>query len=127
MAVIAAGLSATTAAAREVARADGREERHAFEATAAEIAGSLHRSIERHQDLVVSAAALVTETPGLSTGGLSTWLDAVRARQRYPELLAVGLVTVVPHGDLESFVDQQREDIASEIGSTASLDDSPAW
>ncbi len=101
--LLVAGTTAALLGARAVNRTDRDKERLAFHLAAADITSTLKLAIQHEEDLVVNASAFVTGTPGLSPLRFDKWLQSVRAMQRYPELLNIGLVARVPAAELGSF------------------------
>ena len=119
--VLVAGSAVSFLTAEQSASGEQRSDRERFERTASEVAGELDRSIQRHEDLVVSIGAFVSESPLATSTVLGAWLERVQARSRYPELLAVGLVTVVQHDQLDEFQQRQIEDPATPTGTPAPI------
>jgi diguanylate cyclase (GGDEF)-like protein len=120
-AVFVFGVGIAAVSAEQVRRGDERREHQSFETSAAEIAGSLHRSIERHEDLVVTAGAFAAANPTAGAAELSAWLESVRAQERYPELVGVGLITVVEPAELSALEARLRSDPLGGLGPTQEL------
>jgi diguanylate cyclase (GGDEF)-like protein len=70
---------------------------------------------------VVSAGAFVAQSPAATGSDLAGWLQSVRARDRYPELLGIGVITVVDDSGLPDFERRQHQDPLSLLGPTKPL------
>jgi diguanylate cyclase (GGDEF)-like protein len=98
-----AGVLGSLLGARAVARSDANRARLSFHLASAEVASSVKLAIQHEEDLVVSAGAFVTGTPGASAAAFDRWARSVLAMQRYPELQNFGLVELVPAARLGAF------------------------
>ncbi len=101
--LLVAGTIAALLGSRAVNRTDSDKERLAFHLAADDVTSTLKLALQHEEDLVVNASAFVTGTPDLSPLRFDRWLQSVRALQRYPELLNIGLVARVPAAQLGSF------------------------
>ena len=101
--LVLGGTIASVLGARAVARSDADKSRLAFHLTSAEIASTLKLAIQHEEDLVVSTSAYVTRNPNVSAADFDRWAESARAMQRYPELLNIGLVALVPASHLKAF------------------------
>jgi diguanylate cyclase (GGDEF)-like protein len=98
-----AGVVGSLLGARAVARSDANRARLSFHLASAEVASSVKLAIQHEEDLVVSASAFVTGSPGASAAAFDRWARSVLAMQRYPELQNFGLVQLVPAARLGAF------------------------
>jgi diguanylate cyclase (GGDEF)-like protein len=98
-----AGTVTAILGARALARSDANRARLALHLSSAEIASSLKLSIQREEDLVVSASAFFTSNPTASPADFDRWMESVHAMSRYPELQNIGLVELVPAPGLAAF------------------------
>jgi len=71
-----------------------------------EIASTLKLAIEREQDLAVNTGAFVTHAPGETESQFRQWASADRLFERFPELLGIGSVTMVPASALSRYAAQ---------------------
>lgn len=117
VAIAGSGISFAAATAR--AHSDNLDARVAFDSTALKIAGSLQATLQHEEDLVVSLGAIVAANPELTTDELRTWVDSLRAPRRYPELLGVGAMSIVPKAELDAFILRLRADPAVPLGPIA--------
>ncbi len=101
--LVIGGALAAIFGAKAVARSDADKARLGFHLATAEIASTLKLAIQHEEDLVVSASAYVTGNPHSSAADFDRWAESVHAMQRYPELLDIGLVTLVPASRLRAF------------------------
>ncbi len=89
-----------------VARSDLQQSRQSFSTTSVEIASTLQLAIQHEQDLSFSAAAYVIENPHSSETSFIQWVNNEQAFKRYPEILAIAEVVVVPLHQLAAFARQ---------------------
>ncbi len=101
--LVLGGTIASVLGARAVARTEADKSRLAFHLTSAEIASTLKLAIQHEEDLVISTSAYVTRNPNGSAADFDRWAESARAMQRYPELLNIGLVALVPASHLKAF------------------------
>ncbi len=101
--LVIVGTLAAIFGAKAVARSDAEKARLGFHLATAEIASTLKLAIQHEEDLVVSASAYATGNPNSSAADFDRWAESVHAMQRYPELLDIGLVTLVPTSHLRAF------------------------
>jgi len=101
--LVVAGTLGAIYGARAVARSDADKARLSFHLASAEIASTLRLAIQHEEDLVVSASAYVAGSPRASAADFDRWAEMVHAMQRYPELLDIGLVKLVPANQLTGF------------------------
>ncbi len=98
-----AGTLGAVLGSRAVARTDADKQRLAFHLAAEEITSTLQLAIQHEEDLVVNASAFVSGTPRITARSFDRWAETVRAMERYPELLNIGLVKMVPASRLGQF------------------------
>jgi diguanylate cyclase (GGDEF)-like protein len=98
-----AGIAGSLLGARAVSDSAAHARRLSFQVSAREIASTLGLAIQREEDLVVAASAYVVSHPVVSPAGFDQWVQAVRALERHPELLNIGLVQLVPAQRLKQF------------------------
>jgi diguanylate cyclase (GGDEF)-like protein len=100
---VAAATAGSLLGAHSVAHTDADKGRLAFHLSSAEIASTLKLALQHEEDLVISASAYVASDPRASAAGFDLWAESVRAMQRYPELLNIGLVVRVQASELAAF------------------------
>jgi diguanylate cyclase (GGDEF)-like protein len=103
--VIAAGSAGSLLGVNAYSRMQSHASRQAFAASAAGIASVLQLSIQRQQDLAVSAGAFFSEDPRATATEFLQWTKAAGAFARYPQmqtLSEVRLVTAAALGAFES-------------------------
>ncbi|MGE0000334.1 MAG: CHASE domain-containing protein, partial [Ilumatobacteraceae bacterium] len=119
--MVAAGTSLSVLAAHDTAHDEATADRRAYERNAFETISALRAAILHEEDLVVSTGAVFAEDPEITTSELNKWLDTIRARERYPELLGVAVMRAVTDRELGAFVAQLRDDPATLLGPTDEL------
>ncbi|HUP73482.1 MAG TPA: EAL domain-containing protein [Acidimicrobiales bacterium] len=72
-------------------------------ASSGEVVSTLQLSLQNMESLVVNASAFFLEHPQASHAEFGTWLTAVRAFERYPELGATAMIAMVEAPDLPAF------------------------
>jgi len=114
--LVLGGVLASVLGARAVARSDADKARLAFHLTSAEIASTLKLAIQHEEDLVVSTSAFVTRNPNASAADFDRWAESARSMQRYPELLNIGLVALVPASHLKALEKHLAADPVRPLG-----------
>jgi len=125
VAVLVVGTVAAAFAAEAVAGHNADQSRRQFAATAAAVTSTLQLAIQHESDLVVNEAALVAGNPSITNAGFAGWATSVHAYERYPELLSIGAVVVVPAAQLAAFAARAVQDPAGPLGPGGSFDLSP--
>jgi signal transduction histidine kinase len=108
--VVAVGSAGAAYAAHDVARSDAQRSRRALVANSADVASKVNLAIQREDDLVVSTSAFLVANPHISNGSFNRWLRADRAFARYPEILGVGRLVLVPASQLPAFAARAKRD-----------------
>jgi diguanylate cyclase (GGDEF)-like protein len=101
---VAAGTVGSVLGAHAVASKDAGKTRQAFDQTASGVASSLKVSVERAEDLTVSASTFYAGNPKASPAEFAKWAKWAQMLRHYPELDALGLVTEVRAPQLAAFV-----------------------
>ena len=86
-----------------VTRNHTRTTRQYFATSAREIAATLSLAIQHEQDLVANTAAFFANNPHSTQQQFLQWLTTLRTFARYPELLGVAEVVMVPASELHAF------------------------
>jgi signal transduction histidine kinase/ActR/RegA family two-component response regulator len=94
---------ASVLGAHAIATSQQQRERVAFASSSAAIASAVKLELTREQDLEFSAGAYVVDHKQVTEASFRDWARAVQATARYPELVAVGYVVIVPQAQLASF------------------------
>jgi diguanylate cyclase (GGDEF)-like protein len=100
---VAAGAVGSVLGARAVASNDVSKTREAFNQTATGIASSLKVSVQREEDLTVSASTFYAGNPKALPSEFAKWAKWAQMLRHYPELDALGLVTQVRPPQLAAF------------------------
>jgi diguanylate cyclase (GGDEF)-like protein len=98
-----AGIAGASVGAAVLARNDSNRSHEAFVASSAEIASTLELTILHEEDLVVSAQAFFAEHSHATNTEFVRWANAIRAFERYPELVGFGFSEIVPASQLASY------------------------
>jgi len=101
--VIAAGSAGAFLGVNAYSRVQNRASRQAFEASATVIASVLRLSIQRQQDLAISAGAFFSGNPGATEAEFVQWTGAEDAFARYPQMQTISEVQLVTAADLGAF------------------------
>jgi diguanylate cyclase (GGDEF)-like protein len=102
--ILAVGTVGAFLSARAVAANQAAKSRAALRASAYEVSSSLNAAIEREQDLVVNAAAFVSDHPALIQSQFEGWVRSVQAFRRYPELLELGFTPLTRAAGLRALL-----------------------
>jgi len=98
------GAAGSFLGAHAVASTDSSRAHLGFKLASAEIASTLRLALQHEEDLVVSGSAAIADTnPGEAPTRFDQWGSSVRALQRYPELLDIGLIVPVERAQLAAF------------------------
>ena len=101
--LVLGGTLASVLGARAVAGSEAQKAKLASHLASNEIASTLKLAIQHEEDLVISASAYVTGNPLATPADFDRWANSVQAMRRYPELQNIGLVKLVPAGQLGNF------------------------
>jgi diguanylate cyclase (GGDEF)-like protein len=125
-AVVLVGGSASLLGATALAHRDAAQAAGARSNAAAGIASTLQLALQHEQDLAISSGSFVAGDPTASAAAYRQWVASERALQRYPELDAIAVITLVPATGLAAFAARESADPAGALGSTGTLVVSPA-
>jgi diguanylate cyclase (GGDEF)-like protein len=90
--------------AHVVANTDASRARLSFKLQSAEVAAALKLGIQHEEDLVLSGDAAIADGAAREAPArLTQWANVVRPLKRYPELLDIGLLEIVPNSELAGF------------------------
>jgi diguanylate cyclase (GGDEF)-like protein len=117
--LVLAGALAAIVGASAVQRSEDSKARLAFRASTDEIAATLKLAIQQEEDLIVAASAFVTSGRHITPANFDRWVESVHALQRYPELQNIGLVKLVPAGELAAFQARVAADPVRPFGAHA--------
>ena len=108
-----AGIAGSVLGARALGRADAQRSRSSFGLESAQIAATLRLAIQHEDDLLVGASAFLLDDPSASESAFRRWVATDRVAQRYPELLGLTKVVIVPARQLQSFAAAQLSQSAT--------------
>jgi diguanylate cyclase (GGDEF)-like protein len=101
--VVVVGIAGSVLGARAVAHTDGQRSQQASAATSADIASTLGLALQRQQDLAVNTGAFIINNPGASEGQFQRWVNSERLFERFPDLIGIGNVVLVPASGLSAY------------------------
>ena len=113
--LVAGGVTGSVATARSVARRSAERSHDALALSSVEVASTLRLAIQRQEDLAVSATGFFLDTPFPSNDEFTTWAKAIRAMDRYPELLGWGEVVMVTSAQLKAYMATAAADPAEVV------------
>jgi diguanylate cyclase (GGDEF)-like protein len=116
--LVIVGTLGTLVGAQAVARSDGDRSHQVFVTSAAQIAATLQLSLEREQDLSVSAAGVAVRDPDPTQSDFLEWTASIRLFARYPEVQALSELTLVPASQLSAFAAREVADPAVPLGAS---------
>lgn len=88
------GIVASVLGAHAVVRNDAANERQSFQQSATSIASTLKVAIRHDEQLAVSASTYFGEHPRATYAEFEAWVNWARTRARYPELDALGFMSL---------------------------------
>ncbi|WP_375478962.1 putative bifunctional diguanylate cyclase/phosphodiesterase [uncultured Jatrophihabitans sp.] len=97
------GSAGAVLAARAIADRQTDDARVTFRTASAQVASTLQLAIQHEEDLIYAASAFIADNPEPTEADLAGWQTAVQAFRRYPELLGLGQVVVVPRAKLAAY------------------------
>ncbi len=100
---VAAGAIASVLGAHAVANNDATSARQAPQQTAAAIASTVKSALRHEEDIAVGASTYFAGNSKTSPAEFDVWAKWARTLRRYPELDALGLVTLVHGQELAAF------------------------
>ena len=101
--VVVLGAVGSLFAARAVAHSDKQKSQRALAATSADVTARLRLALQHEEDLVVSTSAFIVSNPRISNAKFNEWVLADRVVERYPEILGLGRIVVVPRSQLANY------------------------
>jgi diguanylate cyclase (GGDEF)-like protein len=101
--VVVVGVGVSIVGSRAVARGTAQNAHAASVTSSVEIASTLRLAIEREQDLAVNTGAFLINDPGATNSQFLQWVVSDRMFARFPELLGIGNVELVPAAQLPQF------------------------
>jgi diguanylate cyclase (GGDEF)-like protein len=101
--LIAAGSAGSLLGVNAYSRMNSHASHQAFEASAAEIASVLKLSIQRQQDLAISAGAFFSDNPSATQTEFLQWTKAEGAFARFPQLQTISEVRMVTSAGLGAY------------------------
>ena len=109
-----------------MARNQGQQSRQAFTATAMAISSTFQLAIQHEQDLVIGAGAFVVRNPDASEADFVQWTSTVRAFERYPEVVGIADLALVPASQLSAFAARATADPAGPLAANGTFEVTPA-
>jgi diguanylate cyclase (GGDEF)-like protein len=107
-----AGIAGSVLGAAAVAREHAAQTRAAFTSRSQQIASNLQTAVLREEDLVATAGAYILGAPRASNADLRRWAGDARITARYPELIGLVKIVLVPASRLAAFAAHAKADPA---------------
>jgi diguanylate cyclase (GGDEF)-like protein len=104
--IVALGALGSVLGARTVSRDDAQRSRQSNVTTSVEISSTFQAVIQHLQDLSASATAFFVGNPNATQAQFATWVHDERAFERYPEILSITEVAMVPASRLPGFAER---------------------
>ena len=124
--LVVVGTIGSVLGAQAVARNQAQQSRQRFVASARGIASTLTLALQHEQDLVLTVGTFVTLGPQVSQSTFQSWITSIHAFQRYPEVIGIADVALVPASGLSVFAAQSVADPAGPLGPGGTFQVSPA-
>ena len=115
--VAVVGISGSIVGSQVVARDTGQKSHAASVTSSVEIAAALKLAIQREQDLAVNTGAYIINDPGATETEFLQWVSSDRQFTRFPELIGIGYVVMVPTSQLPQFAHSSEAASGSVAGS----------
>lgn len=123
--VLVVGSSIAVFVGNVVARKDAQTARQRFLTTSQGIASTLKLAIQHEEDLVLNTGATFVNTPNLTQAEFQRWTSASNTFARYPELLGVAEIVMVPASKLHAFEVQALKNPAGALGTNGTFQITP--
>jgi diguanylate cyclase (GGDEF)-like protein len=101
--VVLGGSAGAVLVARSAAVSNASRSREAFAQSSNAVASTLQLAIQRERDLVFTAAGFFLGDPAATSAQLRTWSTSVQALARFPELIGLTDVLLVPASQLRAY------------------------
>ncbi len=124
--VLVGGVSVSVLGARVVAGHDAQQSVQAQAPVSLAIASTLQLALQHEQDLDVGAVGFMAGTPGASATQFRQWVASVRAFERYPELVGIAEVSLIPAAGLPAFAARDAADPPGPLSAGDTLSVIPA-
>jgi len=124
--VLVFGIVGSVSEALVVARHDAQQSAQTQAPVSLAIASAMQLALQHEQDLDVGAAGFVAGSPDASASQFVQWVASERALQRYPELIGIAQVAMIPAGGLAAFAAKDAADPPGPMGPGDSLAVIPA-
>src|ERR1700730_146845 len=119
--LVLAGSVVTVVASSAQSRSNAAKARQDFVSSSAAVAAGLKPAIQREQDLVVSVDGFVDVNPNASASLFVKWAKAVGVLRRFPEIMLLAHVAIVPAAKLPAFEAAAELDPAGTLGPNRSF------
>lgn len=120
------GTIGSTLGAQALAHNQGQRSSDDFKTTAMEIASTFRLDIQHEQDLVIGAGAFIAQDPTASQAEFTQWTRSVQAFDRYPEVVGIAHLAMVPAAQLNAFAAQASVDPAGPLSANGTFVVTPA-
>jgi diguanylate cyclase (GGDEF)-like protein len=124
--MVVAGVLGSVFAASSVAQVDASKSQKSFERSSGSIASTLQLAIQHQNDLVVNAGAYAADDPTSSQAAFLQWTNSAQVLQRYPELQAIGVVSVIPASGLAAYAARALADPSGPLNADGTFSVIPA-
>ncbi|MBF6557650.1 MAG: EAL domain-containing protein [Acidimicrobiales bacterium] len=124
--LVGIGTIGSVLGARAIARTDGQRSRQAFVTSSMDIASTLKLAIQHEQDLVTPAGAFAVRNPNATQADFLQWTNSVRAFQRYPEVIGIAELAMVPASQLSAFAARAVVDPTGPLAADGTFQVTPA-
>jgi signal transduction histidine kinase len=89
--------------ARATARQHDQKAQRVFAAASDDVGTDLELAFQHEQDLAVSAGAFLSTSHGVTNTRFAEWMQADRVTERYPEILGMARIVLVPASRLAGY------------------------
>ena len=102
--IVVAGTLGSLIGADAVARATDQRSHRQFLSASTEISATLKLAIQTERDLITSTQSYLIGNPNTSQSQFAKWIADLHVLKRYPELLGLGVIKIVPFGQLDAYI-----------------------
>jgi diguanylate cyclase (GGDEF)-like protein len=98
------GVGATVVGAQALARSDAENSRSAFRLASNQVVANFNLEIAHETDLLYAEGAFLHQSPSMAPAEFWRWAQDARVKQRFPELVGIGELRLIPRAHLPTWI-----------------------
>jgi diguanylate cyclase (GGDEF)-like protein len=109
LALLLIGVVATFVGARALARSQAESSHSAFRLASNQVVANFNLEIAHETDLLFAEAAFLHQSPSMAPAEFWRWAQDDRVKQRFPELVGIGELRLIPRAQLPAWIRRLSE------------------